>query len=374
MIQKKMMKYLFSIALCLLLCSNGHGAGKGDVSSSKTFNKNYKVDKKASLEVTNKYGQVIINSWAKDSIVIKVKVTSFAKDQDAADKLLDRVEFDFNRAGEFVVAETVIDRSKGFLKDLWDDLDNYSRGLLSTKGKVTVNYEVYAPKYTNIKISNKFGDIYLDNFKGDVKVGLANGNLKTDEIIGGFDLNLSFGRANINNINNGVFVLRSADVEIERAKDIDLTSSSSTLVVSKLSLLKMESRNDKLRIDSLQVLRGNSSFTKINVKSLSRTVFADMNYGELNIELVKPGFRDIELLGKSTDFDLLFFEHSLVNINLVGKESNMLIGAGDYEKSVYENDDKLTKITGTIGTGKDKNGTVNIHADGGKMSIRYTLN
>ncbi|MEQ8574303.1 MAG: hypothetical protein RIB63_09585, partial [Fulvivirga sp.] len=172
----------------------------------------------------------------------------------------------------------------------------------------------------------------------------------------------------------GIFVLRSADVEIERAKDIDLTSSSSTLVVSKLSLLKMESRNDKLRIDSLQVLRGNSSFTKINVKSLSRTVFADMNYGELNIELVKPGFRDIELLGKSTDFDLLFFEHSLVNINLVGKESNMLIGAGDYEKSVYENDDKLTKITGTIGTGKDKNGTVNIHADGGKLSIRYTLN
>ncbi|MEQ8243869.1 hypothetical protein [Fulvivirga sp.] len=374
MIQKKMMKYLFSIALCLLLCSNGHGAGKGDVSSSKTFNKNYKVDKKASIEVTNKYGQVIINSWAKDSIVIKVKVTSFAKDRDAADKLLDRVEFDFNRAGEFVVAETVIDRSKGFLKDLWDDLDNYSRGLLSTKGKVTVNYEVYAPKYTNIKISNKFGDIYLDNFKGDVKVGLANGNLKTDEIIGGFDLNMSFGRANINNINNGIFVLRSADVEIERAKDIDLTSSSSTLVVSKLSLLKMESRNDKLRIDSLQVLRGNSSFTKINVKSLSRTVFADMNYGELNIELVKPGFRDIELLGKSTDFDLLFFEHSLVNINLVGKESNMLIGAGDYEKSVYENDDKLTKITGTIGTGKDKNGTVNIHADGGKLSIRYTLN
>lgn len=374
MIQKKMMKYLFSIALCLLLCSNGHGAGKGDVSSSKTFNKNYKVDKKASLEVANKYGQVIINSWAKDSIVIKVKVTSFAKDQDAADKLLDRVEFDFNRAGEFVIAETVIDRSKGFLKDLWDDLDNYSRGLLSTKGKVTVNYEVYAPKYTNIKITNKFGDIYMDNFKGDVKVGLANGNLKTDEIIGGFDLNLSFGRANINNINNGVIVLRSADVEIERAKDIDLTSSSSTLVVSKLSLLKMESRNDKLRIDSLQVLRGNSSFTKINVKSLSRTVFADMNYGELNIELVKPGFRDIELLGKSTDFDLLFFEHSLVNINLVGKESNMLIGAGDYEKSVYENDDKLTKITGTIGTGKDKNGTVNIHADGGKLSIRYTLN
>ncbi|MTI39178.1 hypothetical protein [Fulvivirga lutimaris] len=374
MIQMKMMKYLYSIAVALMFYSGGYAAIKGDVSSEKTLRKSYKVDKKASLEIGNKYGQVIINSWAKDSVVIKVKVTSFAKDQEAADKMLDRVEFDFNRAGEFVIAETVIDRSKGFLKDLWDDLGNYSRGLLSSKGKVTVSYEVYAPKYANIKISNKFGDIYMDNFKGDINIDLANGNLKTDEIIGGFDLDLSFGRANINTINNGVLVLRSADVEIERAKDIDLTSSSSTLLVSKLSLLKMESRNDKLRIDSLQVLRGNSSFTKINVKSLTRTVFADMNYGELNIELVKPSFRDIELLGKSTDFDLLFIEHTLVNINLVGKESNMLIGSGEYEKSVYENDDKLTKVIGTLGTGKEKNGTVNIHADGGKLSLRYTLN
>lgn len=374
MIQTKMMKYLFSIALSLLLHMSSYAALKGDASSAKTLKKSYKVDKKASLEIGNKYGQVIINSWAKDSIVVKVKVTSFAKDQEAADKMLDRVEFDFNRAGEFVIAETVIDRSKGFLKDLWDDLGNYSRGLLSSKGKVTVSYEVYAPKYANIKINNKFGDIYMDNFKGDIKIDLANGNLKTDEIIGGFDLHLSFGRANINAINNGVLMLRSADVEIERAKDIDLTSSSSTLLVSKLSLLKMESRNDKLRIDSLQVLRGNSSFTKINVKSLTRTVFADMNYGELNIALVEPSFRDIELLGKSTDFDLLFIEHTLVNINLVGKESNMLIGNGDYEKSVYENDDKLTKVIGTIGTGKEKNGTVNIHADGGKLSLRYTLN
>ncbi len=374
MIQMKMMKYLFNIAIVLVISTASYGNSKADASSVKTLKKSYKVDKKASLEIDNKYGQVIVNTWQKDSIVIRIKVTAYAKDKDASDKLLDRVEFDFNKAGEFLIAKTVTDRSKGFFKDMWEEVSSYSRGLLGNKSKITVNYEVYAPKYANINISNKFGDVYLDNFKGDVKIELANGNLKTDEVSGGLNLDLSFGRANINTINNGILILRSAEVEIEKANNIDLTSSSSTLVVSKLILLKMESRNDKLRMDSLQVLRGNSSFTKINVKSLARTVFADMNYGELNIELVKPGFRDIELLGKSTDFSLLFNENTLIDIDLVGKESDMVLSNGNYEKTIYKDDDKLTKVKGTMGQGKEKSGTVNIHTNGGKLALRYTLN
>ncbi len=363
------MKYLFSLLLLLIVCDT---YSRTESSEEKRLSKSFKVGKSVSLDITNKYGNVIVNSWEKDSLHINIKIVGFGKDKEASEKLLNRVDFDFNQAGEFVVAETILDRSKGFFRDLWNDVNDFSKGILG-KHKLTIEYEVYAPKSANINIINKFGDVYLDNFKGDVRVELANGDLKTDEVSGDLKLDLSFGRAIINKVKNGRLNLRSADLELEKADDLDIKSSSSTLFISHLDLLSIHSRNDKLQIDSLNTLRGESSFSKINVKKLTYTAFVDMNYGELNVTAVNHDFKDIELIGKSTDFNLMFAQNSLISIDLVGKDENMTLGYGDYQKQVYESDDKLTQVNGTMGVGQSKNGIVNIQADGGRLILQYAL-
>ena len=361
------MKYLFSFLLLMVIQD---AFSRTESSAEKRLTRSFKVERKVSLEVTNKYGNVIVHSWQKDSIRIDLRVKGFGKDQEASEKLLNRVDFDFNQAGEFVVAETVLDRSKGFFRDLWNDLNDFSKGMLG-KHKLIIEYEIYAPESANISVINKFGDVYLDNFKGDIRVELANGDLKTDEILGHLKLDLSFGRATINKAKNGRLNLRSADVELENADDLDIKSSSSTLFISHLDLLSITSRNDKLQIDSIHTLRGESSFSKINIKKLTYTVFVDMNYGELNVTSINHEFRDIELIGKSTDFNLVFAKNSLIDIDLVGKDENMTLEYGDYEKQPYESDDKLTKVSGMMGQGQSKNGIVNIHADGGRLILQY---
>lgn len=369
-IKKKLpMKSLFSLIALWVLSTVVFGQDK----ALKIIEKGFKANNNVKLEIANKYGQVIINTWQRDSVKVKIKVEGYGKDKDASEKLLSRADFEFNQIGDFIVVETVVDRSQGFFKDLWNEISDYSKSILG-KSKITINYEVYMPVNGSIDIEQKYGDIYLDNIKGDIKISLSNGNLKIDEVSKDFILDLSFGRANIRTMRDGFFTLRSADVEVENANRLDLRSSSSTIIANEIKLLKIDSRNDNIRLDNISTLRGDGNFTTINIKSLSRTAFIDMNYGELNIIDVQNDFTDIQLKGKSTDFDIMLQEKSLADVNLVGAEEEMTLSYGKYIKSPNETDPKLITVKGTIGIGDSKSGNIDIHADGGRVKLQYKTN
>ena len=62
---------------------------------TKEFHKEYTAGTK-SLEISNKYGDVVIESWNKDQIVIDVKVTVEMANRDRAQKYLDQIDVQFS--------------------------------------------------------------------------------------------------------------------------------------------------------------------------------------------------------------------------------------------------------------------------------------
>lgn len=363
------MKWLYSFILILFIGPQQVQAFDSD-NATKNLSRSYKVSKDVSLEVSNKYGQIIVNTWQKDSVLIKIKVTGYGKDRDASRKLLERVEFDFNQVGDYVVAKTILDRSQGFFKDLWNSISDYSKSLLG-KNKLSVDYQIYMPVSGNVNIIQKYGDLYLDDIYGKITIEQSNGNLKMDNVSGTLKLDLSFGRANIHTMKSGFVILRSAELEVDKANKIELQSSSSTTNIKNLTTLKMDSRNDKIRIDSLETMQGDGSFSNIYIKHLNRTVLADLNYGELAIGLVDLSFSDLQLKGKSTDFDLMFEKNSLVDVHIVGREDEMTLSYGNYQKTVDKEDDKYIKVVGTMGVGQEKNGNVDIDSEDGRVKVQY---
>jgi len=362
------MKFLFSLIVFVTAITNAHALESSK--ATKQINRAYKVTKNVNLEISNKYGQVIINTWKKDSVLIKIDVTGFGKDRDASKKLLERAEFEFSQIGDYVIAETILDRSQGFIKDLWNSIGDYSKSLLG-KNKLSIDYEIYMPTSGSINIIQKFGDLYIDDLHGKVTINLSNGNLKMDNLTGTLKLDLEFGRANINHMKSGIINLRSAEFEVDQSNNIELTSSSSTTVFKTLSNLKIDSRNDRIRIDSLETLHGDGSFSNIFIKHISRTILADMNYGELWVSKVGRNFKDLQLKGKSTDFDLMFAKNCKIDVSIVGREDEMTLSYGNYEKTVNEDDDKLIEVKGTLGIGDVKGGNVDIYANDGRVKVQY---
>ncbi|MCK5370553.1 MAG: hypothetical protein KAQ62_18450, partial [Cyclobacteriaceae bacterium] len=178
-----MKRYLqFKIYLVLMAILFCHDTWAQETKLSKSINKTFEVSDDLNLEVINKYGNVIIDTWPRNEVSLKIEIIAYGKDGNTAEKLMDRVEFDFKHSNDFLEIESVFDRKKSFFKDLVNAVGDYSASLLS-KHKLQVNYELNIPESTaSITIDNRFGDIHLGDVKGRLNIKLAHGNLRANKI------------------------------------------------------------------------------------------------------------------------------------------------------------------------------------------------
>ena len=103
------MKLVFKIILILFPAMVF--AKPPDSQVSKTINQSYYMTKGGSLDVINKYGQVVITSWDKDTVSFKIDITAFGKNRSDARKFLERVQIDFDKTSQYITAETIFDKN-----------------------------------------------------------------------------------------------------------------------------------------------------------------------------------------------------------------------------------------------------------------------
>ena len=92
---------------------------------TKEFHKEYTAGTKT-LEISNKYGDVVIQSWDKDQIIIDIKVTVDMPNKEKAQRLLDLIDIQFSEGSDAITAKTVIDDKFNFTG--WGDNRKFSIG------------------------------------------------------------------------------------------------------------------------------------------------------------------------------------------------------------------------------------------------------
>ena len=355
--------------MALLIC---HGSWAQETKLTKSINKDFDIRGKLNLEITNKYGSVIIDTWDKDEVSLKIEILAYGKDENAADKLLNRVEFDFKHSDDFLEVESVFDRKKSFFKDLVNAVGDYSASLLS-KHKLQVNYELNIPESTSsVAVNNRFGDVHIGGMNGRVNVSLAHGNLKVDELRDYARINLNYGKAKIKKINEVNMTLKGAEFEVGFVGKINLNSSSSTILIENALDLDLESTNDKIEIKEVSDLSGTANFTEMKISHLTERCRLNQNYGEMKITNVNEEFVSIRLNGKSTDYALNFSDGSSFETKIYARDDKLNIAdfPGLREKRYMDDKSKFVQVTGAFG----KNQTdqkLNIDAQNGDVFIDF---
>ncbi len=342
---------------------------KLDNNVSKQLRKRYKANRETQLNVINKYGNVILNNWDKDSIAVQVIITAHGKNRETSQKLLDRTDVEFSENGQVISMITELDKSQGWLKDLWNELSEYSKNILS-KDQLDVDYEVYLPDYVDLKVQNKFGDVFLPDRKGYTQLALSNGNLKCENLLGSAVIDLSFGEADIASLAKATLYLKSTELDLAYAQDLVLKSNSSKIFIEEVKTLDIASRTDRFRIDQLDRLKGKGSFSKIRVYRISGNVRVDMNYGFLNIDQVASTFNYIRVTGRSTDFDMSFNSNSYFSAKIIAKDGKMNLPTDHNLKLTFtDGREKFVQAAGNLGTIGSRKAELDIDAQGGKVAV-----
>jgi len=281
---------LKTLVLVMILLSTGLQAQIYE--KSKQFSQSFPVNRSTEVTITNKYGNVHLINWEKDSVKFEVNIRVSSSKQFRVDKAFNEIDIKFTTSPYYVIANTTFAGSG----KIWSEITDITKTMVSTGNIAEINYTVYLPGYAKITIDNRFGNVYTTDHFGTAEFRVSNGTFQANKLTEKCLVVVEFGNANIKRIDQGRVELNYAELELEEAGNLTLTGRSSTIHIRKAAQLQLNSRRDRIRIEEIEKLEGESSFTRLNINNITGSYLLNANYGTITVSGFAREFKSLQLI------------------------------------------------------------------------------
>jgi hypothetical protein len=317
-------------------------------SEKKKFSKTFPVNREVTLDLNNKYGNIHITPWEKDSVFILAEVEATSSSLKRLHNMFDGIDVDISGTDYLVRVRTEFTQD---INDLVETIKGLTDKLIPYESRIRINYEIHAPEYLDTRITNKYGDVYLENCTGEFTLNLANGSFKANWIENTKGIQVTFCDATINRIGKGDIEASFSELIIGESRDIEISSVSSRFDLKKAGNIDVESRRDKFYIGAVNSITGKSYFTDIRIDDLSRELNLETRYGNLSAEKIGNTVEDININSNYTDIDFVFSQPVSYNLDIRHTNSFVVVPEKNSEIRIREidKDRREVAITGTVG-------------------------
>lgn len=336
-------------------------------SETREFVKRFKVGPDTKFEITNKYGRIELNKWEKDSVVIRFRMEINEKKKDRLEKTLNNLDFDITNTGPYLIVKTQVDKNQSQLES---EFNRFKETILQTSGSVRIDLKIWLPDHHNLRLENKFGDIVMDDYKGETQVILSNGKLICGELAAGSSVDLNFADATIDKLTDARITSNYSDIQLQNAGTLRFESKSSTIEITESHNLRIESRRDKFRLRNVNQMDATGSFSQFRVEDLKAKATLHLSYGSFSAEKVAPSFSIIYIDARMADLNLYFSPEAKFNYQITESKTNLNLGRIMKDENKETLDPKENKIrhVGYFGK-KMKEDQLIINAVGGETNI-----
>jgi hypothetical protein len=332
---------------------------------TKTFNKEFKVDKHTQLYISNRFGQVVVENWDKNLITIDVEVTVEHSSKERAERMLAAISVTLEQVGDEVRGVTEIDDK------LMKSVSNFSFG--NSSKELRIDYKIKMPKHLNVTLRNKYGDMFIDELTGLSNIDVKYGNLKANRIVYGNSeplnlLTLGYGNASIDEVDWMRFDIKYANLDIVKGQALVMLSKYSKISADQVSSLVLESKYDNVNIGSITNLVGESGYTTYRIKRLAKKLNVKTRYGDVRIEEVDNAFESIDFEGGYASIYAPIAES--VSYSIDGEASYGGISYGDPARvNRIESNNKLG-VNGRVGSNEKSTTSVKIRVKYGSARLK----
>jgi hypothetical protein len=314
----------------------------------KTFRETMSADRETTLEVDNKYGTIHITTWNKDSVEIRAEIEAFSSDLDRLRKMFQGINVNISGTRYLVRAYTSFTQS---ISMLFESFKGLTSKIIPYESRIQVNYFINAPEYIDMRITNKYGDVYMENNTGNLTLNLSNGAFKANILneANGFDL--VFCDATVNKLIKGRLNTSFSEVEIDESRDLTITSVSSKFYLKNTVTINTESRRDEFFVGSISSLRGNAYFSDFRIEEVQKEINMVTKYGDLDAKFIGKGIEMVTLNSGYTDISLAFDKSVSYNLDIRYLNSFMVLPEENakLEKKVLNEEKKEYMTYGTVG-------------------------
>jgi hypothetical protein len=363
---KQLIKYSIPILMTGLFVLAGLAAN-AQFTETREFVKRFRIQPETRIDITNKYGKIELNTWKKDSVVIRFRMEINEKKPIKLEKTLDNLDFDISNSQHYLIVKTQIDKNRSQIES---ELLKFKETMLQTNGSIRIDLEVWLPDNRELRLENKFGDIILGDYAGETQIILSNGKLKVGDLPKRASLNLNFTDAILNNLPNARIISNYSDIQLKNSGTVRFESKSSTIEIMNSEDLSIDSRRDKFRIRIAGKLDASGNFSQFRISELKSRANMRMSYGSLEMEKIQTDFTSIYIESRSTDVNLYFNPEAKFNFQITETKTDLALGRELKVENKDVLDSKVNKIRHTGYFGKAmKEDQLIINAVGGELNV-----
>jgi len=333
---------------------------------SKNKHKEYEVDEQTILSVTNKYGDVNITNWEQNRVSIDVTVTVDHRNEEKARELLEEILIHFSQEGSTIKAETNFD--KGF---------NRSGGIFdfdSDTKEFSIDYTIKMPKFLNLELENKYGDVFINEVTGRADIAVKYGNLKAKKILRDNSKPLShvylaYSNGNIEEVDWLKLTLKYTPDQCKIGKSTALIALTkySRLEVEESSSIVCESKYDNYRIGTLSNLVCEAKYTDFKVNTIKKKIDVESKYGDFDVNSIPKSFEQIRVDNSYGQIDIAIDSDASYKIKGEAEYADINLPQGGSVSRIERNTE--VKISGTVGSDSNPKSEVRIKTRYGNVDL-----
>jgi len=329
----------------------------------KEFHKEYTAGPNTTLEINNRYGDVVISSWDQNQIVIDVKVTVELPSKEKAEKLIGYIDVQFTEEGNLIKARTVIDDKFSF------------SGWGGESKKFSIDYNVKMPAGTSLTLANRYGNTKINELSGLVNLDIKYGNLTAGKLTRGNEkpwssLNLAYGKGTIDEAGWMSLNIRyTGNLDITKSTALLLDSRYSKLTLGETSSVVGESKYDNIRIGSIKNLDLDNGYSDVNIETLVTKLRYEGSYGSFSIESIPAEFESIDLATRYMGVKLGIAENASYELDGHVRYGGIKYNEDNFKfnRRIIENNS--TEIAGVVGKEDSPSAKVKIEASYGSVRL-----
>ncbi|WP_291865305.1 hypothetical protein [Maribacter sp.] len=355
---KKLLLFLIAITWNLSLI--------GQNKVSKTIEKTFSMTNSGKLYLENNYGEISVHGWNKESLVIKMEIEVIHKKKENAQNLLERIGTNINENKDYIIFKTAIaEKNTGFITKYWSKVNSFDYD----RSNLKINYTVYLPKNAELDITNRFGDVIVEDWAGKFKTDIQHGDLWLNGNLNFADITMKYGKIKAETITYGNIRLKNGKFIVENAEELRVNSSGSTLNMETIKALELYSSKDEIKIDVVHKIKGDIKFTDIDINTLNNEANLVLKISDLTIKEISTKKPNIKLTQESSEININV-ENTSLKFNATLEEGLLRLPKSfdNVSSDILDKGNRIRKINATYG--KEKLGRVTIQGKKGLILIK----
>ena len=289
------------------------------------------------LTVDNRHGNIRIIEGQENRILFKIEITAKAKSEEQAREIAESISVDFSQTGDRVSAKTRMGN------------------LNCNNCRIAIHYTVVAPRSAVMQLSNRHGDIILNDAVKPLEVDLAHGDLEAGTL----------DRATVS--------LQHGKATIQAAAQLKIDTRHSRLDLGTVEQLETDVQHGQIRVNSAGDFILHAQHTGVTIDRLRSRLAVEgtFSHGSLDIDAIDPEFSQIKIKAAHSGLRIALTRDHHFRANLSTRHGSIHAGETTFnDVNLQERAMHGNSITGTANTTGSPAATVDISNSHGDIVFK----